>query len=77
MGRSFFTPPDGRSGHPLGGGREAWTGYYQSVRPSMGWTITLNLDGKKYMKIDIKFEQYHKHECVLAYICMYSFFNYM
>ena len=51
VGRSFFTPPVGGSGHPLGGGREAWTGYYQSVRPSMGWTITLNMDGKKYMKI--------------------------
>uniref|UniRef100_A0A1X7VUD3 Uncharacterized protein n=1 Tax=Amphimedon queenslandica TaxID=400682 RepID=A0A1X7VUD3_AMPQE len=44
VGRSFFTPPVTGRGHPLGGGREAWTGYYQSVRPSMGWTITLNLD---------------------------------
>ena len=37
--------PPGEHGHPLGYGREVWTGYYQSVRPSM-WTVTLNLDSE-------------------------------
>ena len=33
VGRSFFSSPDGYY-HPLGGGREVWFGFHQSVRPS-------------------------------------------
>ena len=42
VGRSFFSKPD----HPsyLGSGREVWSGYYQSVRPAMGWKLMLNVD---------------------------------
>lgn len=62
VGRSFFQPPAtgmghhgaaGPSGAPyhtgdskLGGGREVWFGFHQSVRPSQ-WKMMLNIDGKK------------------------------
>lgn len=42
VGRSFFFPPD--RPFSLGGGKEAWSGYYQSVRPTMGWKLMLNVD---------------------------------
>lgn len=42
VGRSFFSPP--RYPTYLGGGREVWSGYYQSVRPTMGWKLMLNVD---------------------------------
>ena len=42
VGRSFFSSPDGYY-HPLGGGREVWFGFHQSVRPSH-WKMTLNID---------------------------------
>lgn len=42
VGRSFFSPPKYPS--YLGGGREVWSGYYQSVRPAMGWKLMLNVD---------------------------------
>ena len=51
VGRSFFSPPEGYE-HPLGGGREVWFGFHQSVRPSH-WKMMLNIDGKKYLKLDI------------------------
>ena len=44
VGRSFFSPPEGYD-HPLGGGREVWFGFHQSVRPSH-WKMMLNIDGK-------------------------------
>lgn len=44
VGRSFFSPPEGYY-HPLGGGREVWFGFHQSVRPAM-WNMMLNIDGK-------------------------------
>lgn len=44
VGRSFFSPPSDYF-HPLGGGREVWFGFHQSVRPSM-WKMMLNIDGK-------------------------------
>lgn len=44
VGRSFFSPPEGYY-HPLGGGREVWFGFHQSVRPAM-WKMMLNIDGK-------------------------------
>lgn len=43
VGRSFFSPPEGYY-HPLGGGREVWFGFHQSVRPAM-WNMMLNIDG--------------------------------
>merc|ERR1719430_2791446 len=42
VGRSFFSPPSNYY-HPLGGGREVWFGFHQSVRPSH-WKMTLNID---------------------------------
>lgn len=45
VGRSFFSPPEGYY-HPLGGGREVWFGFHQSVRPAM-WNMMLNIDGKR------------------------------
>eukprot|EP00090_Calanus_glacialis_P005897 TRINITY_DN1459_c0_g1_i2.p1 TRINITY_DN1459_c0_g1~~TRINITY_DN1459_c0_g1_i2.p1 ORF type:complete len:966 (-),score=299.23 TRINITY_DN1459_c0_g1_i2:1175-4072(-) len=42
VGRSFFSSPDGYY-HPLGGGREVWFGFHQSVRPSQ-WKMMLNID---------------------------------
>ena len=42
VGRSFFTKPP--NPHSLGSGREVWPGYYQSVRPVMGWKMMLNID---------------------------------
>merc|ERR1719195_2614717 len=42
VGRSFFSSPDGYY-HPLGGGREVWFGFHQSVRPSQ-WKMMLNVD---------------------------------
>lgn len=51
MGRSFFSPPEGYY-HPLGGGREVWFGFHQSVRPAM-WNMMLNIDGK--MELSLSF----------------------
>ena len=42
VGRSFFSPPTDYY-NPLGGGREVWFGYHQSLRPSH-WNMTLNID---------------------------------
>ena len=47
VGRSFFSSPDGYY-HPLGGGREVWFGFHQSVRPSQ-WKMMLNI-GKYHYK---------------------------
>lgn len=46
VGRSFFSPPDVQY-NPLGGGREVWFGFHQSVRPSY-WRMSLNIDGKDF-----------------------------
>uniref|UniRef100_A0A1I7TGW4 Protein argonaute-1 n=2 Tax=Caenorhabditis tropicalis TaxID=1561998 RepID=A0A1I7TGW4_9PELO len=50
VGRSFFSPPHlspSEGGHhpesKLGGGREIWFGFHQSVRPSQ-WKMMLNID---------------------------------
>jgi hypothetical protein len=45
VGRSFFSRPEGYN-HPLGGGREVWFGFHQSVRPSH-WKMMLNIDGNE------------------------------
>ncbi len=42
IGRSFFSKP--KYPPSLGGGREVWSGYYQTVRPVMGWKLMLNVD---------------------------------
>uniref|UniRef100_A0A061QHS8 Putative argonaute n=1 Tax=Cupiennius salei TaxID=6928 RepID=A0A061QHS8_CUPSA len=43
IGRSFFYPPNPEDLHPLGGGREIWFGYHQSVRLGQ-WKPMVNLD---------------------------------
>ncbi|KAG2465296.1 AGO2 protein, partial [Polypterus senegalus] len=48
VGRSFFTPSEGCS-NPLGGGREVWFGFHQSVRPSL-WKMMLNIDATAFYK---------------------------
>ena len=53
MGRSFFSPPEGYY-HPLGGGREVWFGFHQSVRPAM-WTMMLNIDGRMELRYRLLF----------------------
>jgi eukaryotic translation initiation factor 2C len=58
VGRSFFSSPSAPLGahhagggfqqpidSKLGGGREVWFGFHQSVRPSQ-WKMMLNIDGK-------------------------------
>lgn len=52
MGRSFFSAPEGYD-HPLGGGREVWFGFHQSVRPAM-WKMMLNIDGKLGFRVKNK-----------------------
>lgn len=59
VGRSFFSSPNvALGGHhaaggynssdsKLGGGREVWFGFHQSVRPSQ-WKMMLNIDGRFY-----------------------------
>ena len=42
VGRSFFSAPVGQT-PPLGGGREVWFGFHQSMRPSQ-WKMMLNID---------------------------------
>lgn len=53
MGRSFFSPPEGYY-HPLGGGREVWFGFHQSVRPAM-WNMMLNIDGRMELRYHLLF----------------------
>lgn len=53
MGRSFFSPPEGYY-HPLGGGREVWFGFHQSVRPAM-WNMMLNIDGGLKLSVNFGF----------------------
>lgn len=35
----------------LGGGREVWFGYHQSVRVSR-WKMSLNIDGNNHLKFN-------------------------
>ena len=53
VGRSFFSPPEGYY-HPLGGGREVWFGFHQSVRPAM-WNMMLNIDGRMELRYRLLF----------------------
>ncbi|KFM79527.1 Protein argonaute-3, partial [Stegodyphus mimosarum] len=43
VGRSFFYPPHPDDIHPLGGGREIWFGYHQSLRLGQ-WKPMVNID---------------------------------
>ena len=59
VGRSFFSPPTNYY-HPLGGGREVWFGFHQSVRPSH-WKMTLN--------IDVSATAFYKAQPVTDFMC--------
>ncbi|XP_076639540.1 protein argonaute-1 [Colletes latitarsis] len=59
VGRSFFSTPDGYY-HPLGGGREVWFGFHQSVRPSQ-WKMMLN--------IDVSATAFYKAQPVIEFMC--------
>ena len=59
VGRSFFSSPEGYY-HPLGGGREVWFGFHQSVRPSQ-WKMTLN--------IDVSATAFYKAQPVVDFMC--------
>uniref|UniRef100_A0A8C3AA56 Protein argonaute-2 n=1 Tax=Cyclopterus lumpus TaxID=8103 RepID=A0A8C3AA56_CYCLU len=59
VGRSFFTPSEGCS-NPLGGGREVWFGFHQSVRPSL-WKMMLN--------IDVSATAFYKAQPVIEFMC--------
>ncbi|XP_018496698.1 protein argonaute-2 [Galendromus occidentalis] len=59
VGRSFFSSPEGYF-HPLGGGREVWFGFHQSVRPSQ-WKMMLN--------IDVSATAFYKAQPVIDFMC--------
>ncbi|XP_072175930.1 protein argonaute-2-like [Diadema setosum] len=59
VGRSFFSPPEEYS-HPLGGGREVWFGFHQSIRPSM-WKMMLN--------IDVSATAFYSCQSVIDFLC--------
>ncbi|NP_001295590.1 protein argonaute-2 [Strongylocentrotus purpuratus] len=59
VGRSFFSPPE-EYFHPLGGGREVWFGFHQSVRPSM-WKMMLN--------IDVSATAFYNAQSVIDFLC--------
>ena len=59
VGRSFFSAPDGYT-PPLGGGREVWFGFHQSMRPSQ-WKMMLN--------IDVSATAFYKSQPVIDFMC--------
>lgn len=59
VGRSFFSAPENYF-HPLGGGREVWFGFHQSVRPTM-WKMMLN--------IDVSATAFYKAQPVIDFLC--------
>ncbi|CAG0893618.1 unnamed protein product [Darwinula stevensoni] len=59
VGRSFFSAPENYY-HPLGGGREVWFGFHQSVRPSQ-WKMMLN--------IDVSATAFYKSQSVIKFMC--------
>ncbi|CAK9293816.1 unnamed protein product [Gordionus sp. m RMFG-2023] len=59
VGRSFFSSPADYY-HPLGGGREVWFGFHQSVRPSQ-WKMMLN--------IDVSATAFYKSQSVIDFMC--------
>lgn len=84
VGRSFFSTPEGYY-HPLGGGREVWFGFHQSVRPSQ-WKMMLNIDGKRkkitdsyallcpcnsfaFISIPVSATAFYKAQPVIEFMC--------
>ena len=59
VGRSFFSAPVGQT-PPLGGGREVWFGFHQSMRPSQ-WKMMLN--------IDVSATAFYKAQSVIDFMC--------
>uniref|UniRef100_A0A803Y867 Protein argonaute-1 n=1 Tax=Meleagris gallopavo TaxID=9103 RepID=A0A803Y867_MELGA len=59
VGRSFFSAPEGYD-HPLGGGREVWFGFHQSVRPAM-WKMMLN--------IDVSATAFYRAQPIIEFMC--------
>ena len=57
MGRSFFSPPKEAIENSLGGGREVWFGFHQSVRVSR-WKMSLNIDGIYFIKNRMKYNYF-------------------
>ena len=53
VGRSFFSPPIDNIENGLGGGREVWFGYHQSIKPSK-WKMSLNIDGTCHLSSYVK-----------------------
>ncbi|KAL5969320.1 Protein argonaute-2 [Taenia solium] len=60
VGRSFFQTPERGYDNPLGGGREVWFGFHQSVRPSQ-WKMMLN--------IDVSATAFYKSQSVIDFMC--------
>lgn len=59
VGRSFFSAPVGQT-PPLGGGREVWFGFHQSMRPSQ-WKMMLN--------IDVSATAFYRAQSVIDFMC--------
>ena len=59
VGRSFFSQPEFRTPE-LGGGREVWFGFHQSMRPSQ-WKMMLN--------IDVSATAFYKSQPVIKFLC--------
>eukprot|EP00102_Acyrthosiphon_pisum_P021378 XP_016658588.1 PREDICTED: protein argonaute-2-like [Acyrthosiphon pisum] len=59
VGKSFFSPPESYY-HPLGGGREVWYGFHQSMQPSK-WKMMLNLD--------VSASAFYKSQLVPEFMC--------
>uniref|UniRef100_A0A8C7ZE26 Argonaute RISC catalytic component 3b n=1 Tax=Oryzias sinensis TaxID=183150 RepID=A0A8C7ZE26_9TELE len=59
VGRSFFSSPKDND-YTLGGGREVWFGFHQSVRPAM-WKMMLN--------IDVSATAFYKAQSVIQFMC--------
>lgn len=70
MGRSFFTASEGCS-NPLGGGREVWFGFHQSVRPSL-WKMMLNIDGRSYRNLFFFLLSLSMERQKLSSVCLIS-----
>ena len=73
VGRSFFSPPEGYY-HPLGGGREVWFGFHQSVRPSQ-WKMSLNIDvsATAFFKAQPLVEFMCEVLCIQVMVCTETF----
>lgn len=57
VGRSFFSPPQGRT-VDLGNGLELWVGMFQSA--IVGWKPFLNVDGESILKTKNMWRRYNR-----------------